>query len=761
MSMRIHVVGAFGATESELRTALDRIGGEGCGSGSFRIGSSGNWAWANASVWQVGGSDIDDALGSLAGPALRVTSSDAVLWMLALTGAGKTSFHGVHHFTAVGAGPPQPEPRAPVPVQDEDFPDDELEEVAGINRFVPELQFLWDAEEEARLRNEYAREQAATVEGLDDYVGYGVQLPEDVIENMRQQPHRAHYTAFMAHGQQIVDALDDFGLEFDREEMLEMLTVGPLTELERDSDIGNMPRFLQALGIDGVFREATETDPDSALDEGLEQQHQGVPPDWAKYPPGNLFKKVESLMEKCELDEIAGGPVQVTQVALLHLLAHSCCEDPVTFVTMEYADESVRPNQSWMELPEFESRQNGPQFQCCFESPSHWWFHVEDREDLQLHDLTEAVGTPPAGTRIELVFVVSGLAEHCHRYWGVYTDQGLELHRAYPKVTAAILTEALELVDQVFETTPIRFNSQDEENAVRRTYQRSQDEIPRIRNRKIMPEAGSRSDVVQTLLFKRFEERGPWDIAGARKLVEEGWEWFDKIVNPDADEQEDEALDSDEACQEDSKFASMLKQMSEAVEEMKQARIVPHGNEVVYEGRTGQFLRASMADLEHVSEDQLAEHDAKMAELGFQFIGDFVGDADQRQEISRCYVGQQAVALLGHRNENNQLGWADVSDGAVLVDFSQGTVEFHTDFEDGTALVTTSIDATSSKPEAGVYVRAYEEVAVRKLWEKHLDGIERFRQHHSTVPVDHLQFGQPVKFLANVDELLCHFMGLE
>ena len=31
---------------------------------------------------------------------------------------------------------------------DEDFPDNELEEVAGINKFIPELQFLWDFEEE-------------------------------------------------------------------------------------------------------------------------------------------------------------------------------------------------------------------------------------------------------------------------------------------------------------------------------------------------------------------------------------------------------------------------------------------------------------------------------------------------------------------------------------------------------------------------------------------------------------------------------------
>ena len=51
MSVRIHVVGAYGATEAEFRTALDLIGGEGNGSQRFRLGSSGKWMWANASVW--------------------------------------------------------------------------------------------------------------------------------------------------------------------------------------------------------------------------------------------------------------------------------------------------------------------------------------------------------------------------------------------------------------------------------------------------------------------------------------------------------------------------------------------------------------------------------------------------------------------------------------------------------------------------------------------------------------------------------------
>ena len=759
MSVRIHVVGAYGSLEAEFRAALDSIGDDGNGSQRFHVGSSGKWIWANASVWHVAGAEIDDALSSLSVPALRVTSSDAVLWMLTLTRAGRRRFHGVHHFTLVGADPPQREPHQES--HDEDFPDDELEEVAGINRFIPELEFLWDAEEEARLKKEYAEEEAETVEGLDDYTDYGVKLPVAAIDEMKRHPHRAYYAAFMAHGPQIVEALHDFGFEFDRAAMLELLTVGPLTDLESDSDIGNMPGFLRALGNDGVFEEP-EANEERSVDEGPEEDDQGAVLNSSKYPPGELFEKVEPLLAECELTEIAGGPVKVNHVAMLHLLAHLCAENPTNTVLVEHQSE---PNTSWENLPELEVRQTGSQWRFCFATPMHWWHHVTDREELESNDIADALGTPPDGARIQLTFVVDGLAEMCHRYAGVYRDKCLQLERAYPAVTAAVLGDALNLVDQIFDSRSIAFTSSDEESAVRSNYQRSQGDVPRIRDGKIMPTVGTRDGVIQTLLFERFEDRGPWDIAGARKLVEDGWELYNQITSPDddddtVDDDDDEPLD-EESSKELERFNNMLQSMSEAVERVNEAKVVPHGEEVVYEGRTGKFLRSSMSDLEHVDQGRLEEHDATMDSFGFRRIGDFVGDADQRQEITRCYVGQQALALHGHRNEDNQFGWADVSNGAVLVDFSQGTVEFHTHFENGMTLVTTSIDATHSKPEVGVYVRAYEDVAATKLWEKHLDGINRFKEHRSTVPIDHSVFSEAARFLATMDELFCRFMDLE
>lgn len=106
------------------------------------------------------------------------------------------------------------------------------------------------------------------------------------------------------------------------------------------------------------------------------------------------------------------------------------------------------------------------------------------------------------------------------------------------------------------------------------------------------------------------------------------------------------------------------------------------------------------------------------------------------------------------------MGWAAVPHGMQSVDFSNGTMEFHTRFDDGTMLVTTSIEAVKSKPEVGIYVRSYEDIPIAGLWEKHLDGIQRFRTHRATGPVDHSRFQDVTQFLTMTHETFRRFLGL-
>lgn len=765
MSVRVHVMGALGATNSEFQAALKEIGGNCDGAQPFRMGSSGAWVWANASVWQVGGEEIEKALCTLNVPALRVTSSDGVLWMLTLTGGGRELFRGVHHFTLVGSEPCDPEHSEPE--RDDEFPDDEIDEVAGINRFIPELQFLWDAEEEARIKKEIADEQADEVEGLDDYTDYGVQLPGTIIADMKRQPHNASYVALKAHGMQIVDALEQFGFKFDRSEMYKLLTVGPLTSREQESDVGNMPRFLESLGIQGVFAESSEDCEGGAGDVATatasidnENDEDDQPINQAEFPPGELFAKLDPLLQVSSPREIADGPVNVGRYgALFHLLAHMLAENPITVVRLHLPQGHELDLNEWLnKLDNLEIRKNGLESEYAF--TTNWWFKACEPEELESNSLSESFRVLPEGALVEMVFLVDGLTEKCHRYSGQVKERCLRLDHAYPQIGVDVLKEAVDLLSHCFGSQSIELRPE-EEDIVRHNYQRSTGNVARIRNGKIMPQYGSRDVVIQTLLFERFDQGGPWDIAAGRRNEEAEWELYKQVVsgNYEGDDEEEE-LD-EKSAEEVARFEEMMQQLSNAAEQMQEAAKVPQTAELLYKGRTGGFYRASLADLEHISPEQLKQIDEPVAALGFQFVVDSVGDVDQQQEISRLYIGPQAVALHGRRKQNNEFGWAPVSNGAVLVDFSGGTTEFHSHFEDGSIFVTTTVEAVKSKPEQGIYVRSYEDVSLDVLWNKHRDGIQRFQDHRNTTPVDHSQFADATQLLKRMDNLFVRFLELE
>lgn len=284
MALRRHVIGAYGASEEELRAALGSAGCE-----RFRFGCSGKWQWALASVWHVNGADIDEALGGVSVPAIRATSSDGVLWTLTLTSPGREPFRGVHFFTQVGAADvPHDEQDADDEHFDGDFP--RVEEVAGISRFVPALAFLWDEEEEARIASQWEEPQAVKSPVRDEYASYRVSLPAETVEQIEQEPKaRGWQTAFRAHCRQIVDALAEYGIDCDRDVLFQFLTVGPLSQWEQHSDLGNLPRFVKLLGIEGIFEEEAVLDATTAETETEEDAEDEVP-DWSEHEAGRATR---------------------------------------------------------------------------------------------------------------------------------------------------------------------------------------------------------------------------------------------------------------------------------------------------------------------------------------------------------------------------------------------------------------------------------------------------------------------------------------
>ena len=156
MSTRIHVVAARGDSAGEFQDALHGARSAGPGESTcspFHFGSSGDWQWATASVWHIGAAEIDQAIATLPGVTLRTTTSDGILWMITVVGSGRDVFHGVHFFAAGGWDADDPDERN----EDPDFPEHQPDEVAGIDRDDPDVQFLWETLGTHHDRSEYGK----------------------------------------------------------------------------------------------------------------------------------------------------------------------------------------------------------------------------------------------------------------------------------------------------------------------------------------------------------------------------------------------------------------------------------------------------------------------------------------------------------------------------------------------------------------------------------------------------------------------------
>ena len=786
MAWRLQVFGSYGASEEEFRSALRPMEEErNCEPGQgFQIYTCGKWIWSNASVWSVGGLEIDEALATLATPSIRVTASDCVLWMLALMKKGEPTFRGVHHFTQVGDEDEDyndDELDEKEDDFDEDFPEDEITEAAGIDKFDPELNFLWDAEEAERLRQEYAEEQANDFPALEEYTYYGVQLPEPVVTLLKQQSERqGEKTALLAHGEQIVEALTEFGFSFDRERVLALLTTDNLTEKEAYSDIGNMPRFLELMGITNLFQQSEEDS--TAEEDNLVEMEDEIDDDfedddfedddfedddlsWEDCEPGERFASIAQIISETPFKDLTDQPLRLAleQIMLLHVMAHYCSESPQVLVSLRFSNSETTPHDIWLEhCLELEARHENGIWELCIDPHLHgWWLDVESKEDLREYELYQCLKTIPEKTDIELTFVVKGLTEKCHRYAGIVQKNEFLIQKAWPEVSAARLQEALDVMNLLIGKKAIPLLSEAEEQAVRESYEFNVCENPRIRNGKVKPEEGTREYVVRPLFYERFRDLGPWDIQGSeelRRLEEERIQKFlsgdCSDVDDDTDEDFDEELNEEDVAELQG-LNDMLQAMKEMTEKYRESKRVPHNDEVVFSGKTGNFYRAEMSALEHISEESLQEDDQQFVDIGMKMIADMVGDVDQQQELTRCYAGHpQAIGLLGHRTEENRFGWLHEGNMSTMLDFSRGLREFHTHFEDGSVLVTNNNYGAQSHSEFAIFVRTYEDFTVTELWKKHQAGIALVSDHRQTSPMDHSDAVDPIRFAELSDELL-------
>jgi len=741
MAQRLIVIAAKDVSRSAFSKALQSCVSSDSRS-PFQFGESECWQWATASVWAVDGAAIDQALSSLSCTATRTTTSDGILWVLSLFKPDSEPFRGVHFFTGVGGSDSDDaeEDLEPEEYYDDDFP--RVQEAAGIDWFEPKLRFLWDDGEAIRLCKEWEEADDERRSILREYGDYGAQLPDDTKQKIESLPTSlAWRTAFVAHGHQIVDAIIDAGIEVDGGVLTALLVEGPLNEWEAESDLGNLPRFLNRLGINGIFDPIALEEPVASPDvEEEEDEPETLDPN--RYPPGQLTETVEAAAQDKPLTDLEDGPVALNWIdcVLIHL-----------FSTLFGEDEShvrIGTNLAVNEIPQeftnLEALEISPSDRgcsACF-SVAEFWDSAEQRSNYRHHALVSCLRCLPDGTEVTLDFVAESSDLFCHRYSGIVRVDCFEVHGFYPNLDRNLLRELIDTVALVVGPNPIDLLCPEELAAVSAAYHKETGEQPQVYNSRIKPEYGSRAAVVKCILFERFRGRGPWDLASAQQRVEESWRAYDQLIGAGADDDSDDA--DDEAAS----------QLANAIQTLEETKKVPHHSDVIHTGRFATFYAASMSDLDHLDQNALDRDRQAMERLHFAFVVDLVANFEPA-ELQGCYAGAAiAIAILKHRKSGHESITTEDPDGYTLHDLTGGVREFQTHFADGTILLTRNHYGISSSFENKHFVRIYEEFSLPDLWKKHLQGIDLVKERFETTEIDHSLARDPVAMCELLDRTM-------
>jgi len=214
----------------------------------------GKWLWTAFSVWGVSAVKLKHCLQIVSAPTILVTSEDGCRWHLKIFRGSEQLVSLCHEFRYLSA----------TESIDEDFEEETLEDdlvVAGVARFdndFDQLTFLWDEEEAARIVAEEKNEIAGFVAGqqiIKEQTELGMRLPDGLSQKLRSKtsPQKACWLLLEWQCKTIDDTLSQLGVSFDQERLAACFDPAVFSDEEADSDLGNMPRLVQTLGMTSAF----------------------------------------------------------------------------------------------------------------------------------------------------------------------------------------------------------------------------------------------------------------------------------------------------------------------------------------------------------------------------------------------------------------------------------------------------------------------------------------------------------------------------
>ncbi len=605
MAIRVHVAAAFGdEMEGFVRAVSSPL--------ELEAETSGPWIWATSSAWNVAGGDLDRALANLPCPTMRITTVDAALWELRLQAPGRELVALTHNFNLLRL--------------------DMEEEFSGYENVEDLVEDGW-----------MEPEQAAGVADLS---------PLEAMQKVTEENNAA-----------IAQAASAIGLPGAADELRAVLEGAGVPPEELGWDIGNLPRFLSALGLDGPFgdwRAQIET-------ERREREQRRRE---AEANPDDLLIPLELTLAGVQEEAIEGGPVELS-MEHLSLVPWSCnremtagvrivpphgtpppdvsavtYEDPV----MVQTPQSTRIGAHYQSKSTFIQLCAGvqPLLQTLPDETVVDLLCAEHREDEGTTDLVipEEEMTPEMKEMLDAemeAFQVNTAGDHLYR--GKMRSGAWQVEACYPPASREDLEQACALFAFACRGEPLPVSDEEAEAvlaAVEKDIYLHEEEIEH-RGGALVPDESPR--FLATQVFRqRF--RHVWD-------VEQG-EAIELALYKDFYE---DPLDDE-----------------------------PPRGEVLQKGGWSTFYHSTMEGWQGLTAEDVAAMDGRMKEIGLEPLGDMVAEA-AGAIVLRAY-GSPGARLLAT--------W-------MVGAFDTRVVDMFTTFEEGGSLTTTTNPVVFSDEPAGLF----------------------------------------------------------
>jgi hypothetical protein len=704
MATRALIVAARNTTAAEYQAAFPDLGGA--------PSENDGWTWGVYSLWAVDPSKLEPE--ALSGPVMIITTSDDSVWFLRAYRRDSEPF-GMAFFHEL------------LELEDLDEDSDFRELLVNLYDMVEEQ--LWPPPSVRQLKD------LPTQQALPSFLGL-----------------QAEATA---------EALTRLSVPHDRQALLACLDGGSVTDEELESPVGNLPCFLESIGLTAaaqMFR--AEEEPEEDLDDSeVEAEDSDDELSEAAQTLATVLTKT-SQIEAVPMTESVSLPAQ--DLYLVWLLAWFCdmYTDPALTVRLP-GNATV----SWPRTPiprsdEEELDEEEYAWQLCIEESEgrHLiggrWGSVW-RCERWLKSFGRAIAGLPDGTEVTIHAATSEKTETpepgTQVYQGHITNGELMITATFPAVSPDALQTALALASQVEnKEEPVIAVSEAEAKAVIAAAERSGlfFPLPKMDGLSVSYEQ-NKEGLVSLFFRERF--RGIWPVEAA---------------------EEEEAAEADQ-------IAKLSRQIGAGLGAAMPGGAKADQVELVHEGRFSRFRRATSTELEGSKLDDLSNTlDSQLEAHRNRFYTEILGETPE-PAMAEPEEEESAVAVEKVMQELQSIGFAHLGDlicesfaGVVIRCFGRDgdiyacvmlpmlgppMVELYTVLEDETSLTTTTNPDIQDLPHREIYYHSLPDASVQELLDAHSAWVvERTGQGKTPVAATPTLEGMA----AAIDDFLVRRMGM-